>query len=419
MSRNLSFDYVIKNVREREGIDLSTLLLRIENSHIVPQSPDEMSEEYKVLTARHREISMEHSASGAPLTAEEHHDVALWNQCHDRCQEIINEAESNIWYFFREILRVPHGLDTEGLIPTDMRDPDDYHFQMTEWGIKALWAYQNDLCCECTKFYSMQRDQLIAGIVTHKLFVAAKHWLKDPTDHRYTPINIVGEVLPYAYAISEPIAKLVWLMIGELKHFSFLGNIVEAIYEIVDTNSNSWGTDVPSPWMFNVDRCKLHMIGEYVASHDGFTVAIRKNIHEDMHATYIKRNGGFLGFCRASQINKNLPELTFEIIMNDLKGKMSRATHAMYRIDANISELLSKRIPVQKDIIQSFVHRYSAYVHNRNMKLDDVKDALKSLQGIYELEMGVVLSTEVPDKDTDWMSEGINTLQLLQKKASE
>ena len=51
MSRNLSFDYVIKNVREREGIDLSTLLLRIENSHIVPQSPDEMSEEYKVLTA--------------------------------------------------------------------------------------------------------------------------------------------------------------------------------------------------------------------------------------------------------------------------------------------------------------------------------------------------------------------------------
>ena len=66
MSRNLSFDYVIKNVREREGIDLSTLLLRIENSHIVPQSPDEMSEEYKVLTARQREISMEHSASGAP-----------------------------------------------------------------------------------------------------------------------------------------------------------------------------------------------------------------------------------------------------------------------------------------------------------------------------------------------------------------
>ena len=87
-----------------------------------------------------------------------------------------------------------------------------------------------------------------------------------------------------------------------------------------------------------------------------------------MHATYIKRNGGFLGFCRESQINKNLPELTFEIIMNDMKGKMSRASHAMYRIDANIGELLTKRIPVQKDIIQSFVHRYSAYAHNRNMK---------------------------------------------------
>ena len=48
-----------------------------------------------------------------------------------------------------------------------------------------------------------------------------------------------------------------------------------------------------------------------------------------------------------------------------------------------------------------------------------MKDALKALQGIYELEIGVVLSTEVPDKNTDWMTEGINTLQLLQKKASE
>ena len=419
MSRNLSFDYVIKNVRDREGIDLSTLLLRIENGHIVPQSPDEMSEEYKELTNRHREISMEHSTSGAPLTTEEHHDVALWNQCHDRCQEIINEAESNIWYFFREILRVPHGLDIDGMVPTDMRDPDDYHFQMTEWGVKALWAYQNDLCCECTVFHSMQRDQLIAGIVTYKLFVAAKRWLKDPTDHRYTPINIVDDMLTYAYLASESIAKLVWLMIGELKHFSFLGNIVEAIYEIVDTNSKSWGTDIFRPWMFNIDTYKLHKIGEYVASHDGFTVAIHNNVQADMHASYVKQNGGFLGFCKASQINKNLPELTFEIIMNDLKGKMSRVTHAMYRIDADISELLTKRIPMQKDIIQSFVHRYSAYAHNRNMKPGEVKDALKALQGIYELEIGVVLSTEVPDKNTDWMTEGINTLQLLQKKASE
>ena len=47
MSRNLSFDYVIKNVRDREGIDLSTLLLRIEHSHNVPQSPDERSKEFK------------------------------------------------------------------------------------------------------------------------------------------------------------------------------------------------------------------------------------------------------------------------------------------------------------------------------------------------------------------------------------
>ena len=91
----------------------------------------------------------------------------------------------------------------------------------------------------------------------------------------------------------------------------------------------------------------------------------------------------------------------------------------MYRIDANISELLTKRIPVQKDIIQSFVHRYSAYAHNRNMKPDDVKDSLKALQGIYAVEMGSVISTEVPDKDTDWMTECIKTLQLLQKKASE
>ena len=72
-------------------------------------------------------------------------------------------------------------------------------------------------------------------------------------------------------------------MIAELKHFSFLGNIVEAIYDIVDTNSNSWGTDVPSTWMFNVDVSKLHKIGEYVASHDGFTVAILKNVQIDMH----------------------------------------------------------------------------------------------------------------------------------------
>ena len=53
------------------------------------------------------------------------------------------------------------------------------------------------------------------------------------------------------------------------------------------------------------------------------------------------------------------------------------------------------------------------------MKPDDVKYSLKALQGIYAVEMGSVISTEVPDKDTDWMSEGINTLQLLQKKASE
>lgn len=417
MSRNLSFDYIIKNVSDKEGIDLSTLLLRIENGHIISQSPEEMSEEYKVLTNRHREISMEHSASGTPLTEEEQHAVALWNQCHDRCQEIINEAASNIWYFFREILRVPHGLATEGLVPTDMRDPDDYHFQMTEWGVKALWAYQNDLCCECTMFRSMQSDQLLAGIVTHKLFVAAKTWLKDPTDHRYVPINIVGDLIPHI--VAEPIAKLVWIMISELNHFSFLGNIVEAIYEIVDTTNNNWGTDIFRPWMFTVDACKIHTIGEYVATHDGFTVAYRKNVHADMHTSYIKQNGGFLGFCRASQINKNLPELTFEIIMDDMKGRMSRATHAMYRIDANICELLTKRIPVQKDIIQSFVHRYNAYAHNRNMKPDDVKDTLRALQGIYELEMGSVISTEAPDNNTDWMTERINTLQLLQKKASE
>ena len=53
------------------------------------------------------------------------------------------------------------------------------------------------------------------------------------------------------------------------------------------------------------------------------------------------------------------------------------------------------------------------------MKPDDVKDSLKALQGIYAVEMGSVISTEVPDKDTDWMTECIKTLQLLQKKASE
>lgn len=417
MSRNLSFDYVIKNVEDRERVDISPLLLKQNNSHIVPQSPDEMSDEYKELSDAHREISLAHSVSGDPLNAEEHRTVALWGQCHDRCQEIINEAADNIWYFFREILRVPHGLNHHGMIPTDMREPDDMHFQMTEWGVKALWVYEHDLCAECVRFNSMQQRILIAGIVTHKLFNAAISWIRNSSIEGYEPLVWLAMLKNAAYVYTEDVASLVWIMINELGHYSFLENIVEAIYDIVDTDNVAWNCTKMHPWMFDVKKSRMEDTSDVAAETKGFVISNYGKVDFKSHLSYTKKTGGLLIFHSADTFNNVLPELTFELIMKDLDAKMAIANHATYFIPASISELLTKRIPLQKEILMSMTHRFSAYAFNRSLPQDVRSNAVESLKRIYVAELGVL--ADIERENDDLIEYYLKQLQYLQKKASE
>lgn len=416
MSRNLSFDYVIKNVEDREHVDISPLLLKQNNSHIVPQSPDEMSAEYKRLTDAHREISLAHSASGDPLNAEEHHTVALWGQCHDRCQEIINEAANNIWYFFREILRVPHGLDCHGMIPTDMRDPDDMHFQMTEWGVKALWVYEHDLCAECVRFNNMQENILIAGIIVHKLFNAAISWIKHSSIEDYTPIIWLGAMEHLCHLRTEEIASLVWIMISELGHYSFLENIVEAIYDFVDTDNVAWNCTKMHPWMFDIVKANIDNTTHTAACTPGFAISNYGKIDFNVHLAYTKKTGGLLVFRSKESFENVLPDLTFEMIMKDPDAKLAKANHGAYFIHAGICELLTKRIPVQKEILMSIVHRFTAYAFNRSLPIDKASNSVQALKKVYSGEFG-----ELPDieNETDSREYYLKQLQYLQKKASE
>lgn len=392
MGRNLSFHYVIKNVREREGVDISSLILKIKNQDVVSLDVEEVSTEYKDLTEKYKQISRRQS-SGEEPSAEDQHTVALWGQAHDKAQAIIQEAYDNIWFFFRDILRVPHMISPASDIPTDMRKPEDFHFQMSEWGAKVLWLYENEIHASINMCNNIQFYELLAGISMYEMFRLVVDYTKQGASafEHYHPMTLVGYTEYVTVGTYLRITNIVWMMIRELEHYSFLVDIADKMLEMIDMpvfiENNEY--KLCPAIMKTVDKRKK------IEDSDGMLINLSglpsKKITKRENA-----EGGLLNVINTSIYDfHEHPELTFEYILKDISGYFARSCDAMFSINAGIYEFIDNRIPGQKLYIQQMVHDYSMFISDRYSN----EENLKSATTLYRNSIGYVYAGMIDDAD--------------------
>lgn len=365
MGRNLSFHYVIKNVREREGVDISSLILKVKNQDVVSLDVEEVSTEYKNLTEKYKQISRRQS-SGEEPSAEDQHTVALWGQAHDKSQVIIKEATENIWFFFRDILRVPHNLPLEGDIPTDMREPEDYHFQMSEYGVKVLWLYEVGAVANINYCHNIQIYDLLAGIAVYEMFRKVIDYKKTGVFDD-SPQMLMTANTDYALSIMHlKITQKIWAMIHELEHYSFLVDIADTLLEMMDDPfTDSSGSHILrsiNTMTFNDDN--VNIVPKDIREYNGFVV--HNPVTSKNWITKRNADAGAINIITSSRYNFNSnPHLTFEYIMKDEDGYFANTCNAVFNINTGILEFIDNRVPQQKLYIQSMVHTYNAIMNKK------------------------------------------------------
>ena len=372
MSKNLSFHYVIKNVRENEGVDISSLILKIKNQDVVPLDAEEVSNEYKDLSEKYKQISRRQS-SGEEPSAQDQHTVALWGYCHDKCEAIISEAYDNIWFFFREILRVPHMISPAADIPTDMRNPEDLHFQMSEWGVKVLWLYDNGIHAGINMCNNMQFYELLAGISVYEMFQLVVNYIKKGASafEHYHPMTLVGYTEYVTVGTYLRITNIVWMMIHELEHFSFLVDIADKMLEMIDMPIFNEGTE----YMLRPAVMKTVDSRKKLEDSDGMLVNL-SGLHSNKITKRGAIEGGLLNVINTSTYDfHEHPELTFEYILKDISGYFARSCDAMFSINAGIYEFIDNRVPGQKLYIQQMVHDYSRFISDMYSNEENLKSA--------------------------------------------
>lgn len=365
MGRNLSFHYVIKNVREREGVDISSLILKVKNREVVSLGVEEVSTEYRELTAKYKQISRRQSFGEEP-SAEDQRTVALWGEAHDKTQAIIQEAYNNIWFFFRDILRVPHNLPLEGDIPTDMRQLDDYHFQMSEYAVKVLWLYEAGVVANINYCHNIQIYDLLAGIAVYEMF-------RKVVDYKRTGVfndnlqMLVTANTDYTLSIMHlKIAQKIWAMIHEFEHYSFLVDIADTMLEMMDDPfTDSSGSHILrsiNTMVFDDD--KTVNVPKEIREYDGFVV--HNPVTSKNWITKRNADAGAINIITSPRYNFNSnPHLTFEYIMKDEDGYFAKTCKAVFNINTGILEFIDNRVPHQKLYVQSMVHNYNALMDKK------------------------------------------------------
>lgn len=401
---NKSFDLVIQQVLKSEGVDISSLILKVKNFRVAAVTPEQMSDEYKKYKDKYMQLSKNHQ-DNAPLSPEEIELNHKWNVCYDRCEDIMEEMTTNIWYFFREVLIVPHEIVTHGELVTDIRDADDDHFQLMIWSAKALWMYENRISGIFLRYNGMQKDILLAGIILYELLGYAKQ-NQGNSRESFNIMNYVTVLTEnIAHASVDAICNLVEVMLTILgERYSFMEDLIVWAMDHINDRKHLHMVNIKS-------YAKIpNAIAGGVTSTNGFVVTDSYCLN-DISTIYKSKQNGitsvYLGFVSNIQHIDKFPELTFSYIMLENSTKCAHTCRAIFGIHCRVEDVLTPHNVYQKITLRGMYRRCAHSIaekdrHDYDMETDITKTFINEIGYIW-----------LPDNKSGWMNSVLSELERL------
>ena len=341
MSRNKSFDFVVKQVLDNEGVDISSIVYHTENLRVDAVDPIKMSEEYTRFKKEYTDVSAKHSA-GSHLNDYESRVVDRWNACQDRCELIVNEIAYNRWYFLREILIVPKEIHTSSDSPflTDLRT--DESFPLSAWMVKVIWAWEQGIPVYCNEVPGMHEEVFIAGMYLFELFRSSILSVRYHDDGYQQITDVLTDTNHFQRAVLQriEIQTLMQDCVNRItEQYSFMQDVcLDVLRRLKYINRKLWGSDLGYLINEKEEFKDSDAYDSYFSYHK--ILPMKPKYSGEMQFC------GFLSYREFHKDQTSYPFLHFDMMVNsDLVHKI-QDLHPIFRIGINLFEFIDQeRIP--------------------------------------------------------------------------